>query len=157
MLKFNFSFSKRYLVTFIIFFVLILKSNAVENPVLLKVADSGVLKYNGEYYLIGTGTSGQVYVSSDLMHWRDPIHVFSMNNNWTMGETAKDHQIHACDLNYVNGLFHLYWSVNHRGDPFTTRRIGHATSKHALGPYDEPVKETWFDESIDAHLFTDKD
>ncbi|NOR76522.1 MAG: family 43 glycosylhydrolase, partial [Draconibacterium sp.] len=112
---------------------------------------------NGEYYLIGTGTSGQVYISSDLINWRGPKHVFSMKNNWTIGETAKDHQIHACDLNYINGIFHLYWSVNHRGDPYTTRRIGHATSKNVFGPYVEPVKNTWFDESIDAHLFTDKD
>ncbi|MBD3290094.1 family 43 glycosylhydrolase [candidate division KSB1 bacterium] len=131
--------------------------HAVDNPVLINVADSGVLKYNGQYYLIGTRTSGNMYVSDDLIHWRGPIHAFSMQNDWTFDETAKDHQIHACDLNYLNGIFHLYWSVNHRGKPYTTRLIGHAVSSDALGPYSEPVSKTWFDESIDAHLFIDED
>jgi hypothetical protein len=35
----------------------------IPNPVLDDVADSGVLKYNGGYYLMGVGTDGDMYAS----------------------------------------------------------------------------------------------
>ena len=40
-----------------------------ENPVIKRVADAGVLKYAGKYYLGGVATHGDFYVSSDLTHW----------------------------------------------------------------------------------------
>ena len=83
------------------------------NPVLPGVADAGVMKYNGKYYIGGVRTNGDFYVSDDLVHWGKPIHVVSMDNDWTRGSGAGDDQIHANDMFYLNGDFHLYWSVNY--------------------------------------------
>ncbi|HYH57208.1 MAG TPA: hypothetical protein VD772_11380, partial [Anseongella sp.] len=58
---------------------------AINNPVLPGVADAGVLRYNGEYYIGGVFTRGSFYVSSDLVNWEGPHHVFSMDNEWTKG------------------------------------------------------------------------
>ena len=45
-----------------------------------------------------------------------------MDNDWTRGSGAGNDQIHANDMFYLNGDFHLYWSVNYWGRtsmPFT--------------------------------------
>ena len=63
------------------------------NPVLPGVADAGVMKYNGKYYIGGVRTNGDFYVSDDLVHWGKPIHVVSMDNDWTRGSGAGDDQI----------------------------------------------------------------
>ena len=129
----------------------------IPNPVLHGVADAGVLKYNGEYYLMGVHTDGGMYASPNLVDWTGPTHAFSMNNDWTPGPAAQDRRIHASDFAYVNGTFHHYWSVNYWGEPRMTVRIGHATADSVLGPYREPVTDTWFDSRIDAHFFKDRD
>ena len=75
------------------------------NPVLPGVADAGVMKYNGKYYIGGVRTNGDFYVSDDLVHWGKPIHVVSMDNDWTRGSGAGNDQIHANDMFYLNGDF----------------------------------------------------
>ena len=133
--------------------------SAVPNPVLVpargSAADCGVMKFNGEYYLIGNSLAGDMFVSPDLVHWGNRTHVFSMRNDWTPGNTATDRNINACNPNYHNGVFHLYWSVD-RGDQGVVW-IGHAVSDRPLGPYQEPERKHWFDSKIDAHLFRDDD
>lgn len=129
----------------------------IQNPVLPGVADAGVLKYNGEYYIGGVFTNGGFYVSPDLKTWEGPVPAFSMNNAWTAGPSADNSQIHANDLNYINGLFHLYWSVNYWGKDRNAIHIGHAVSPKVLGPYSEPVKDRWVDNRIDPELFVDED
>ncbi len=129
----------------------------IANPVLPGVADAGVIKYNGEYYIGGVFTNGGFYSSKDLVKWDGPVHVFSMDNNWTQGRSAGDDQIHANDINYINGVFHMYWSVNYWGKDRNAIHIGHAVSPNILGPYKEPVKTTWLDNRIDPDLFIDDD
>ena len=107
------------------------------NPILPHTADAGLLRYDGKYYLMGVGTDGGLFVSDDLVHWSGPRHAFSMGNAWASGPAATDDNIHACDLLLHNGMFHLYWSVNH-GE---LRQIGHAVAKTPEGPYHEPVRE----------------
>jgi len=129
---------------------------SVQNPVIYKLADSGAMKFNGEYYTIGTGSSGFMYSSENLINWGPPEHAFSMDNDWATGEAGEDNEIHACDMKYADGVFHLYWSVN-RAD-IGVRHIGHATNTtNPMGPYTEPVTSTWFADYIDAHLFIDDD
>jgi len=123
------------------------------NPVLPHTADAGLLRHDGKYYLMGVGTDGSLFVSDDLVHWSGPQHAFSMENAWTSGSAATDDNIHACDLLLHNGLFHLYWSVNH-GE---LRQIGHAVAKTPEGPYHEPVREIPFDGRIDPQCFQDDD
>ncbi len=125
--------------------------HAAPNPVLPGAADCGVLRFNGEYYLMGMGTAGALHVSNDLVTWSGPKHAFSMDNAWATGSAAADSEIHACDLSLYNGRFHLYWSVNHG----KLRAIGHAVADRVLGPYQELSKERPFDGRIDPHLFVD--
>jgi hypothetical protein len=133
--------------------------SAVPNPVLVptrgNAADCGVMKFNGEYYLIGNSLAGDMFVSRDLVHWGNRTHVFSMHNNWTPGDTSTDRNINACDPSYFNGIFNLYWSVD-RGSRGVVQ-IGHAISDKPLGPYHEPETNHWFASKIDAHLFCDDD
>ena len=123
------------------------------NPVLPGVADAGVLRFNGQYFLMGVGTAGGFFVSDDLVHWTGPKHAFSMDNAWAKGDASTDDNIHACDISLVNGQFNLYWSVN-RGD---LRQIGRAVADNILGPYTEPKRERPFDGRIDPNLFLDDD
>ena len=129
----------------------------IPNPVIKKVADAGVMRYNGKYYLGGVRTFGDFYVSDDLVNWGKPVHVIDMDNDWTRGSGAGNDQIHANDIVYLNGDFHLYWSVNYWGRDRHAVHIVHATAKEALGPYIEPVKTTWLDNRIDPKVFRDDD
>ena len=47
---------------------LALSAQNIPNPILDNVADIGVLRYNGKYYLGGCRTDGNIYVSSDLVN-----------------------------------------------------------------------------------------
>lgn len=142
-----------------ILFCLATSALAVPNPVLSlqngNAADCGTMKFNGEYYLTGNYLAGDMIVSPDLVTWGNRTHVFSMSNDWAQGRAGRDREIHACDPNYYNGTFNLYWSVN-RGDMGIVH-IGHAVSDKVLGPYQEPERAHWFDSSIDAQLFRDDD
>jgi GH43 family beta-xylosidase len=127
----------------------------IDNPVLPGVADAGVMKYNGRYYIGGVFTRGDFYVSSDLVHWEGPVHAVSMNNEWATQFGIGDEQIHANDVRYINGVFHLYWSVNHWGRERNVVHIAHAEALSPLGPYREPDRDRWLDNRIDPHLFID--
>ena len=129
----------------------------IQNPVLPGVADAGVMKYNGKYYIGGVFTNGDFYVSDDLVHWGKPVHVVTMDNGWSKGSGAGNEQIHANDMFCLNGDFHLYWSVNYWGKDKHAVHIVHAQSKNVLGPYIEPDKKTWMDNRIDPKVFKDDD
>jgi GH43 family beta-xylosidase len=145
--------------SFLLLFAVLACSSTVaqKNPVVERVADAGVISFNGKYYLGGVSTRGGFYISSDLVNWKGPLHAFSMSNEWTHGRSAGDENIHASDIHYWNGRFHLYWSVNSWGFKDMVVHIGHAESDNILGPYVEPEKKTWFDDRIDAELFIDDD
>ncbi|MDR2147137.1 MAG: family 43 glycosylhydrolase [Tannerella sp.] len=134
-----------------------LRGQNIDNPVLPRVADAGVMKYNGRYYIGGVFTLGDFYVSKDLTHWEGPIHAVTMDNHWATPYGIGNEQIHANDLHYINGVFHLYWSVNHWSKERNVIHISHATADSPLGPYVEPDKTQWFENRIDAHLFQDDD
>lgn len=129
----------------------------IQNPVLPGVADAGAMKYNGKYYIGGVFTNGDFYVSDDLVHWSKPVHVVTMDNDWTKGTGAGNNQIHANDMLYLNGDFHQYWSVNYWGKDKHAVHIVHAQSKDVLGPYIEPNKKIWMDNRIDPMIFKDDD
>lgn len=128
-----------------------------ENPVIKGVADAGVLKYAGKYYLGGVATYGDFYVSSDMVHWDQRIHVFDLDNEWTHGTRARNNQVHADDITYSNGLFHLLFSVNYWGADRHIVHITHATSPTITGPFREVRNDQWFENRIDPHVFRDDD
>ncbi len=129
----------------------------VPNPVIENVADIGVLKYNGKYYLGGCRTDGNIYISSDLVNWSEPIYTIHMDNEWTKGTGAGDNQIHANDMIYDNGTFHAYWSVNYWGKDKHAVHVVHSEAGDVMGPYKEPDRTTWMDSRIDPKVFKDDD
>ena len=128
-----------------------------QNPVLQGVADAGVIRWAGKYYLGGVGTNGDLYISSDLLNWNEKIHVFDLDNEWTQGTGAKNNMIHSNDLSYSNGLFHLLFSANYWGDDRHIVHCVHAVSPTIEGPFREPRTDQWFENRIDPQVFRDED
>ena len=152
----------KHISLFLSFFILFASnyeglSQNIPNPVIPGIADAGVIKYNGKYYIGGVFTNGDFHISEDLVNWTGPVHVIDMDNEWTAGTGAGNDQIHANDMIYLNGKFHLYWSVNYWGKDKHAVHIVHAEANDILGPYREPVKETWMDNRIDPQVFKDDD
>lgn len=129
----------------------------IPNPVIPNVADIGVMKYNGKYYLGGCRTDGDFYISSDLVNWEGPIHVIDMDNEWSKGSGCGNNQIHANDMLYDNGTVHAYWSVNYWGADKHAVHVVHSEASDPMGPYAEPVRDRWMDNRIDPKVFRDDD
>ena len=129
----------------------------LQNPVLRGVADAGCIRYAGKYYLGGVGTDGDFYVSQNLTDWKEHIHVFDLDNQWTHGTGARNNQVHGDDIFYSNGLFHLLFSVNYWGNDRHIVHITHATSPTVTGPYCEVRNNQWFENRIDPQVFCDED
>ena len=129
----------------------------LNNPVIKGVADAGCIRYAGKYYLGGVSTYGDFFISSDLVNWSQRTHVFDLDNDWTRGTGAKNNQIHADDITYNNGLFHLLFSVNYWGKDRHIVHITHAVSPSITGPYRELRKDQWMENRIDPMVFKDDD
>ena len=129
----------------------------IPNPILRNVADIGVMKYNGKYYLGGCRTDGDFYISSDLVNWEGPIHVIDMDNDWSKGSGCGNNQIHANDMQYDNGTIHAYWSVNYWGRDKHAVHVVHSEASDPMGPYKEPIRDRWMDNRIDPKVFRDDD
>ena len=129
----------------------------LSNPVLEGIADAGVMKYAGKYYLGGVSTYGDFFVSDNLTEWNRRIHVFDLDNDWTRGTGARNNQVHADDITYSGGLFHLLFSVNYWGDDRHIVHITRATSPSISGPFEEVRKDQWFENRIDPQVFCDED
>lgn len=129
----------------------------VGNPVLKGIADAGCIRYAGKYYLGGVATYGDFFVSSDMVNWNNRIHVFDLDNQWTHGTGAKNNQVHADDISYSGGLFHLLFSVNYWGQDKHIVHITHATSPNIEGPYKEVRDDQWYENRIDPQIFQDED
>lgn len=127
------------------------------NPVISGVADAGCIKYAGKYYLGGVATYGDFFVSSDLVNWGERVHVFDLDNQWTKGTGAKNNQIHANDMSYSGGQFHLLFSANYWGKDKHIVHITHAVSPTIMGPYREVRDDQWFENRIDPMVFRDED
>ena len=127
------------------------------NPVLKGVCDAGCIRYAGKYYLGGVATEGDFFVSDNLTDWQERVHVFDLDNQWTHGTGARNNQVHADDISYSGGQFHLLFSVNYWGDDRRIVHITHATSPSICGPYREVRDDQWFENRIDPQVFCDED
>ena len=127
------------------------------NPVLKGVADAGVIKYAGKYYLGGVATMGDFFVSPDLVNWDQRIHVYDFDTDYNRGTGAKNNQVHSDDIIYSGGLFHLLYSANYWGRDRHIVHIIHATSPNIEGPYYEDRDDKWFENRIDPQVFRDED
>lgn len=122
------------------------------NPVLVRtysspcmgtvgIGDPTVIFFNGKYYLYPTGDnhSYDVYISSDLVHWKKGPKVFRTSEG---GVWAPD-----VIYNPPEGKFYLYYTVN--------RRVGVAVSDSPDGPFAD--LGTLINHAIDADMFLDDD
>ena len=127
------------------------------NPVIPGIADAGCFRHAGRYYLGGVSTYGDFFVSSDLVNWPQRIHVFDLDNAWTHGTGAGNNQIHADDISYSGGQFHLLFSANYWGKDRHIVHITHAVAPNVDGTYREVRSDQWFENRIDPMVFCDDD
>ena len=132
-----------------------LSAQVVDNPVIKGISDCGVLRWAGQYYIGGVSTNGDFLVSPDLVHWDTRVHAFDLDNEWTHGTGAGNNQIHANDMTYIGGKFHLLFSANYWGKDRHIVHITHATSDTPEGPYKDACEEHWFQNRIDPMAFQD--
>jgi len=127
-------------------------SSGLNNPIsyVREITDCDVIKYNGEYYIVGNWLGGDMLRSRDLESWGERKHVFSWTNTWhTPSYDPQDLDIAAGHIRYINGTFHFYTQMD-------LDAITHATSSNIWGPYAEPV-DSPFADNIDAETFRDED
>lgn len=132
-------------------------STSYVNPVLRGVADAGVIRYAGKYYLGGVATMGDFFVSTDLVNWDRRIHVYDFDTDYNRGTGAQNNQVHSDDITYVDGLFHLFYSANYWGRDRHIVHTIHATSPTIEGPFREDRDDQWFENRIDPQVFRDED
>ena len=134
-----------------------LSAQVVDNPVITGISDCGVIRWAGKYYIGGVATNGDFLVSPDLVNWDSRVHAFDLDNQWTHGTGAQNNQIHANDMTYIGGKFHLLFSANYWGKDRHIVHIVHAESDTPEGPYKDACEEHWFQNRIDPMAFQDDD
>ena len=125
--------------------------NRLYNPV-FNMRDGCVERYMGNYYALGTGTSGKIYSSKNMFTWTGPVFAVPTTEatwlndpKWTEADGYKE--VGAGDIFFRNGVFHTYWNG-----------IGHAYASTPLGPYKEAsISEPFDDYGIDVQVFQDED
>lgn len=152
------SYKLRILITLIVSVLgsMGLKAQNIDNPVITGIADCGVIRWAGNYYIGGVSTFGDFLISNDLVHWDQRVHAFDLDNEWTHGTRAKNNQIHANDMTYIGGRFHLLFSVNYWGNERHIVHITHAEADTPEGPYKEVRDDHWFENRIDPMAFQDE-
>lgn len=105
------------------------------------IGDPTVIFHRGRYYLYPTGDNRgyDVYISSDLIHWKKGPRVFR----------SSEHGVWAPDVMYnpPDRKFYLYYTVN--------KRVGVAVADRPDGPFRD--LGTLVEHAIDADMFTDSD
>ncbi|MDR1810864.1 MAG: family 43 glycosylhydrolase [Prevotella sp.] len=117
-------------------------------------ADPYVLKYNGKYYLYGTGGNDgiKVYQSNNAINWSEAAgatngYALHKNNVWG------DYWFWAPEVYFINNKFYMFYTAE--------EHISVAESSSPLGPFTqtEAQKKPFHanTKEIDTHLFIDDD
>lgn len=115
----------------------------------ITVYDGTIEQYNGYYYLMGTGTSGDVYRSKDMVHWESPYELISDDPS-TLPPAANADPLYsrygASDLLFHNGV--MFYAFNGtaliNGDPSTM---------NDTPDFQHSFWDTRFDLGIDPQMF----
>jgi uncharacterized repeat protein (TIGR02543 family) len=115
-------------------------------------ADPYILKYNGKYYLYGTGGNDgiRVYQSDDMVKWSNAVGAvngYALHKDYVWG----DKWFWAPEVYYLNGKFYMFYSAE--------EKISVAESVSPLGPFSQSTldKKPFHEniKEIDTHLFID--
>lgn len=123
------------------------------NPVIPgDFADPTVIRLGETYYATGTSSEWAphypVFVSEDLVNWKQTAHVFEKNPEWTTGS------FWAPELYYMNNKVYVYYTARNRSG---VSYIGVATADKPEGPYtDHGMVVEWGSEAIDAFILEDQ-
>lgn len=124
------------------------------NGVVQNCADPYVLKYEGKYYMYGTGGSDgiRVYQSDNMVKWSSAIGAtngYALHKSHVWG----DKNFWAPEVYYIDNKFYMFYSAE--------EHIAVATSNSPLGPFSqsEAEKKPFHADikEIDTHLFIDDD
>ncbi|CAG7651892.1 OmpL47-type beta-barrel domain-containing protein [Paenibacillus allorhizosphaerae] len=112
--------------------------------------DATIEKYNGYYYVAGTGTAGNFYRSPDLIHWEGPIRFISTDPATLPPYAPNDPTLArygASDFFYHNGvMFYGFNSTNLlHGNP-STMSTAAPMFEHSFWnqPYDSGIDPQFF-------------
>lgn len=147
----------KHILALVFLFLGLVAYAAPHNPVIRQMADCGTIRYAGKYYLGGLPTDGSFLVSPDLVHWTDTVHVYDFDTDFNRGTGAQNNQVHACDMCYVDGTFHLIYSANYWGHDRHIVHAIHAVADTITGPYREVRPDQWMENRIDPMVFRDED
>lgn len=106
-----------------------------------RVHDPCIIAAEGAYYLFCTGGGIAIRRSADLLRWERIGAVFAEAPEWTRQEVPGSRGLWAPDIAFVNGRYHLYYSVSTFGKNRSC--IGLATNV-TLDPADPRYK--WIDQ-----------
>lgn len=159
-MRYNDHMTYRFVSTFVLLLLLfpalgfdaskVRTAKTYKNPVLVEtfispklgimgIGDPGIIFHEGKYYLYPTGDNHgyDVYISSDLIHWKKGPRVFRSSEP---GAWAPDVLYNPPDRK-----FYLYYTVN--------RKIGVAVSGSPEGPFED--RGELISNAIDAQMFVD--
>ena len=125
------------------------------NPVVAgDFADPSIILVGDTYYATGTSSEWAphypVYISKDLVNWKQVGNVFDKMPEWTSGS------FWAPELYHHNGTFYVYYTARRKSDNVSV--IGVATSDDpAKGFTDKGIILEWGSEAIDGFVFKDND
>lgn len=79
-----------------------------------RVHDPVIIRHQNTYYLFCTGPGIPVRTSYDLVTWKlaFPAKVFANLPDWVRKKIPNQNDAWAPDIAYLNGKYHLYYSVS---------------------------------------------
>ncbi len=121
------------------------------------VHDPVVIRERGTYYVFVTGgRAGQgiipIKTSTDLRRWQNAGFVMPALPEWAAREIPQARNAWAPDISFLNGKFHLYYSVSSFGS--RNSAIGLATNR-TLDPTSADYR--WQDEGMVLRSYVEKD
>ena len=123
------------------------------NPVIAgDLADPCIISYEGRYYAAGTSSEWApfypIYVSDDLVNWKQCGHVFDEKPDWTSSS------FWAPELYCMNGKVYCYYTARRKSDGVSY--IGVAVADSPEGEFkDHGLLVEFGTEAIDAFVFDD--